>query len=139
MKSTSSRPRLVVSSDGRGVVGHAGARLLADLAEVTGLKSGFVESLVSMWQRAGGHAPGRVAVDLAVMLAICDLAMQREQAELSGPVASDPMAWRVLKSIDAAAIARLRGGAGRCRRSSGNLRLAAYSRSRSSSMAAWCP
>jgi hypothetical protein len=88
--------------------------LLADLAEVTGLESGFVDALASLRRRAGGHAPGRVAVDLAVMLAdggwaISDLAVLRDQAELFGPVASDPTAWRVLKSIDAAAIARLRG------------------------------
>jgi hypothetical protein len=31
------RPRLVVSADGRGVVSHAGSRLLADLAERTTL------------------------------------------------------------------------------------------------------
>jgi hypothetical protein len=31
-----SRPKLVVSADGRGVVNHAGSRLLADLADVTG-------------------------------------------------------------------------------------------------------
>ena len=114
MKSTSSRPRLAVSSDGRGVVGRAGSRLLADLAEATGLESGFVDALSSLRQRAGGHAPGRVAVDLAVMLAdsgeaISDLAVLRDQAELFGSVASDPTAWRVLKAIDAAAIARLRG------------------------------
>ena len=116
VKSTSSRPRLVVSSDGRGVVGHAGSRLLADLADATGLESGFVEALESTlaaWA-ACGHVPGRVAVDLAVMLAdggeaVSDLSVLREQAELFGPVASDPTAWRVLKSIDAAAIARLRG------------------------------
>ena len=41
--------------------------------------------------------------------AISDLAALRDQAELFGPVASDPKAWRVLESIDAAAIARLRG------------------------------
>lgn len=114
MKSTSSRPRLVVSSDGRGVVGHAGSRLLADLAEATGLEAGFLDALAPLRRRAGGHAPGRVAVDIAVMLAdggeaISDLAVLRDQAELFGPVASDPTAWRVLKSIDAAVIARLRG------------------------------
>ncbi|WP_034267804.1 IS1380 family transposase [Actinospica robiniae] len=114
MKAATSRPRLVVSSDGRGVVGHAGSRLLADVAEVTGLEAGFLDALAPLRRRAGGHAPGRVAVDLAVMPAdggeaISDLAVLREQAELFGPVASDPTAWRVLKSIDAAVIARLRG------------------------------
>jgi Transposase DDE domain group 1 len=114
VKVTTSRPRLVVSSDGRGVVGHVGSRLPADSAEVTGLEPGFVDALAPLRQRAGGHAPGRVALDLAVMLAdggeaISDLAVLRDQADLFGPVASDPTAWRVLKSIDAAAIARLRG------------------------------
>jgi flavin-binding protein dodecin len=114
VKVTTSRPRLAVSCDGRGVVGHGGSRLLADLAEVTGLESGFVDALAALRQRASGHAPGRVAVDLAVMLAdggeaISDLAALRDQAELFGPVASAPTAWRVLKSLDAAAIARLRG------------------------------
>jgi hypothetical protein len=51
------------------VVAHAGARLLADLAEVTGLTAAFGEALVPSRQRAGGHDPGRVAADLAVMLA----------------------------------------------------------------------
>lgn len=36
-KRTSSFPKIVVASGGRGVVGHAGARLLADLADATGL------------------------------------------------------------------------------------------------------
>lgn len=114
MKATTSRPHLVISSDGRGVVGHAGSRLLADLAGATGLEAGFLDALAPLRQRIGRHRPGRVAVDLAVTLAdggeaISDLAVLRDQAELFGPVASDPTAWRVLKSIDAAAIARLRG------------------------------
>lgn len=29
--------KIIVRADGRGVVGHAGARLFADVAEVTGL------------------------------------------------------------------------------------------------------
>ena len=96
------------------MVGHAGSRLLTDLAEATGLEFGFADALASLRQRAGGHGLGRSAVDLAATLAdggeaISDLAALRDQAELFGPVASDPKAWRVLESIDAAAIARLRG------------------------------
>lgn len=96
------------------MVGYAGSRLLTDLAEATGLEFGFVDALASLRHRAGGHALGRVVVDLAVTLvdggeAISDLAVLRDQAESSGPVASDPAAWQVLKSTDAAAIARLRG------------------------------
>ena len=113
MNTTRSRPRLVVSSDGRGVVGHAGARLLADLAEATGLEAAFSAALAPSRQRSGGHDPGRVAVDVAVMLAdggaaIADLAVLREQPELFGQVASPATAWRVLDGINAPALARLR-------------------------------
>jgi hypothetical protein len=41
MQRTFSRPKIVVSGDGRGVVGHAGTRLLADLADATGLTLGL--------------------------------------------------------------------------------------------------
>lgn len=113
MKTTTSRPRLSVTSDGRGVVAHAGARLLVDLAEVTGLTGAFSEALVSSRQRRGGHDPGQVAAHLAAMLAdggetISDLAVLRDQAELFGPVASLATAWRVLDGIDEQALARLR-------------------------------
>jgi hypothetical protein len=113
VKSTGSRPKLVVGAGGRGVVGHAGARLLADLAEVSGLERGFGLALGGLRQRDGGHDPGRVAVDVAVMLAdggqaIADLAVLRDQPGLFGAVASDPAAWRVLAAIDDDALARLR-------------------------------
>ena len=51
------------------MVGHVGARLLADVAEATGLVRAFGEALAATRQRASRHDPGRVAVDLAVMLA----------------------------------------------------------------------
>ena len=35
MKVTATRPRIMVTADGRGVVSHAGSRLLADLADVS--------------------------------------------------------------------------------------------------------
>jgi len=104
MQSTWSRPKLVVSADGTGVVGHAGTRLLADLADTTGLTSAFVDGLAGLRCRDTGHDPGRVAVDLAVMLAdggqtISDLAVLRQQPAVFGPVASTPTAWRVLAGI----------------------------------------
>src|SRR4051812_7416703 len=113
MQVTGSRPKIVVAADGRGVVGHAGARLLADLADATGLTAAFSEALAPLRVRQSGHDPGRVAVDLAVMLAdggeaIADLAVLRNQADLFGAVASDPTAWRLLSDLDAAALARLR-------------------------------
>jgi hypothetical protein len=113
VNSTSHRPKLCVITDGKGVVGHAGARLLADVAEATGLTAAFSQALAPSRQRAGGHDPGRVATDLAVMLAdgsqtISDLAVLRDQSELFGPVASPAIAWRVLDGIDESALERLR-------------------------------
>jgi hypothetical protein len=120
VKRTSSRPKIVVTADGRGVVGHAGTRLLADLADATGLSEAMSEALAPLRLRDRGHDPGRVAVDLAVTLAdggeaIADLAVLRNQSELFGPVASDPTAWRILDSIDTAALDRIRSARAQAR------------------------
>ncbi len=69
MHAPRSRPKLIVSSDGRGVVSHPGSRLLADLADSTGLTGAFSNALRQLRPRGTGHDPGRVTVDLAVMLA----------------------------------------------------------------------
>ncbi|MBV7700292.1 transposase, partial [Streptomyces sp. TRM70350] len=63
------RPKVQVSADGSGVVGHAGARLLADLADATGLTAAYSAALRPLRPRGTGHDPGRIATDLAVMLA----------------------------------------------------------------------
>lgn len=42
MKTTAGRPSLVVTTGGRGVVAHAGARLLCELADGVGLTKGVV-------------------------------------------------------------------------------------------------
>jgi hypothetical protein len=95
VKATGTRPKIIVSADGCGVVGHAGARLLADVAEATGLSSACSDALAGLRRRRRGiHDPGRIVVDLAVMLAdggqaISDLAVLRDQTALFGPVASD--------------------------------------------------
>ncbi|MFJ2272550.1 transposase, partial [Streptomyces sp. NPDC087849] len=107
------RPKIQVSADGSGVVGHAGARLLADLADATGLTAAYSAALRPLRPRGTGHDPGRVATDLAVMLAdggeaIADLAVLRDQAGVFGPVASTPTAWRLLADTDEAALASLR-------------------------------
>jgi Transposase DDE domain group 1 len=120
VKRTSSRPKLVVTADGRGVVGHAGSRLLADLADATGLSAAMSEALAPLRQRQSGHDPGRVALDLAVLLAdggeaIADLAVLRNHSDLFGPVASDATAWRVLDGIDSVALARIRAARAQAR------------------------
>jgi hypothetical protein len=78
---------------------------LADLAEATGLTRELSDALAPLRQRRSAHDPGRVLVDLAVMLAdggeaISDLAVLRDQPELFGRVASTATAWRVLDAVD---------------------------------------
>ncbi len=89
---------------------HAGSRLLADQAGLTG---GFADVLAGFAQRRRGRDPGRVLLDVAVLLAdggtrITDLAVLRNQPNLFGPVASTATAWRVLDGVDERALSRLR-------------------------------
>ncbi len=120
MKAIGSRPKVHVTADGSGVVGHAGARLLADLADTTGLTAAYATVLGPLRPRGTGHDPGRVATDLAVMIAdggetITDLAVLRDQAGVFGPVASTATAWRLLAQIDDTVLASLRSARARAR------------------------
>jgi hypothetical protein len=115
------RPRFKVSADGRGVVGHAGARLLSDLADELGLTAGLSVAMAATKQRRRGHDRGQVLVDLAVMIAdggtsISDLAVLRDQPNLFGEVASTPTAWRTLEAVDATAAGRIAVGRADARR-----------------------
>jgi Transposase DDE domain group 1 len=112
VQATNSPGRFEVTTDGAGVVGHAGAALLRELADRLGLTKALG------WHRAGGrrrHLEGAVLRDLAVTLAdggdcLSDLAALRDQPELFGPVASTPTAWRVVERLaqDPDGLARLR-------------------------------
>ncbi|MEU2249085.1 IS1380 family transposase [Streptomyces sp. NPDC019224] len=120
MQGIGSRLRLHVSADGSGVVSHAGARLLADLADVTGLTSAYSTALGPLRPRGTGHDPGRIATDLAVMVAdggeaITDLAVLRDQREVFGPIASTPTAWRLLAAVDERVLGRLRSARAQAR------------------------
>jgi hypothetical protein len=93
-------------------VNHAGARLLCDLAEASGLADGLSTAMAGTKQRRRGHDRGGVLVDLAVMLAddgqtISDLRTLRNQPALFGEVASTPTAWRTLAAIDEAVLAAI--------------------------------
>lgn len=112
MKRTQPRPRLSVTTGGRGVVSHAGARLLGDLADDLGLTAGLSEAMAPTKQRRRGHDRGEVLVDLAVALAdgattISDLQVLSSQPALFGEVASVPTAWRTLDAVDDACLARI--------------------------------
>ena len=109
MHPTSTRPTITVTTDGAGVVSHAGSRLLADLAEATRLTGELGEALANSGRRRA-HDPGRVLVDMAVAVAdgartISDVAVLEHQPVLFGPVASDSTCWRLLDRIDDAALA----------------------------------
>jgi DDE family transposase len=94
---------LTVEVGGHGVVSHAGSAVLRLLAD----RSGLTVALSKALRRRGFspvHDRGRVLVDTAVMIAdggrvLSDLASLRDQAELFGPVASDPTLWRALEEI----------------------------------------
>jgi len=58
------RPRLKVTGGGRGIVNHAGARLLGDLADAVGLTDELSAAMFATKQRRRGHDRGRVLVDL---------------------------------------------------------------------------
>jgi hypothetical protein len=112
VQATKSRPGFEVTTDGTGVVGHAGAALLVELADRLGLTRALG------WGQQGArrrHPDAAVLRDLAVMLAdggdcLSDLAALRDQPELFGPVASTPTAWRTIERTarDASGLARLR-------------------------------
>ena len=93
-----------VTADGEGLVSHAGSALIAQVADKSGLTRALSSTLSATRRRRGGHDPGRVVRDLAVMLAdggdcLADLRAVRDQQALFGSVASDATAFRVIDAI----------------------------------------
>jgi hypothetical protein len=112
--------RVRVTADGEGVVSHAGAELLRELAGLTGLVDAWDGALIGTYKAMPVHFPGRVLADLAVAIAdgadsISDLKALRDQPALFGPVASTPTAWRVLDRVTAAHLPLLRAGRAQAR------------------------
>lgn len=96
--------KVVVASDGEGLVSHAGSALLAQVAEKTGLTGTLSSGLSDLKQRRSGHDQGRVIRDLAVMLAdggdcLGDLGALGDQEPLFGDVASASTAFRLIDRI----------------------------------------
>ena len=93
-----------VTPDGEGLVSHAGAALLSEAADRLGLTRALSRGLAGMRERRGGHDPGRVVRDLAVMLAdggdcLSDLRAVRDHEPLFGKVASNATAFRVIDQV----------------------------------------
>ena len=100
-------PEVRVTTDADGLVGHAGLRLLTDLADRLGLTREPGRH-ANAGVRLGALDRGRVLRDLAVTLAaggtaVSDLAVLRTQPGLFGHVASTSTAWRVLGEVGAEA------------------------------------
>jgi len=106
VKRNHTRPPLSVTADGKGIAAHAGTRLLAEMAEFTGLSGALSEALAPTVRRTRRHDPGRVLLDIALTLAdggdcLSDLSVLRDQPAVFGSVASTPTASRVVDSVDA--------------------------------------
>ena len=101
-----------MTTGGQGVVAHAGARLLCDLADELGLSGALSEAMAPTKQRRRGHDRGRVLVDMAVAIAdgattLSDLRVLADQPQLFGQVASVPTTWRTLEAVDAVVLERI--------------------------------
>jgi hypothetical protein len=121
MKRTRGRPAIAVTTGAKGVVAHAGARLLCDLADDVGLTEALSDAMTPTKQRRRGHDRGEVLVDLAVALAdgatsITDIWVLADQPSLFGEVASAPTVWRTLEAIDEKTLARIASARAAARR-----------------------
>jgi hypothetical protein len=104
-----------VTADGEGVVSHAGAELLRELASYSGLIDAWDAALIGTYKAIPIHFPGSVLADLAVAIAdgavsISDLRQLRDQPQLFGCVASISTAWRVLDRVGDARLVLLQNG-----------------------------
>jgi hypothetical protein len=106
VKNSARTARVTVSPDGKGLVSQAGAVLLWETLRVTGLGRGLSQGLARWRAPRAVHDPGKVVADLAAAVALggdclADIAVLREQPELAGPVASDPVASRLVTTLAA--------------------------------------
>jgi Transposase DDE domain group 1 len=98
------RSKIVVSSDGKGIISQAGGLLLMQTLRVSGLDQGLSEAL-SRWRRPRAvHDPGKIITDLAATLALggdclADVAVLRDSPQVFGPVASDPTISRLVHAL----------------------------------------
>ncbi len=109
-----------VTADGAGLVSHAGAALLVELADRVGLTRALSEAMAVSRERRSAHHPGRVIRDVAVMLAdggdcVTDMEAYRGQERLFGAKASETTTHRVLKSIDERLLGQVRAARARAR------------------------
>jgi len=93
--------RAKVIPDAKNLVSHAGAALLAELADRSGLTEAMSVAMEDCGISWHTHDPGVVLTHLAVAIAdgadcLADIAALKEQEDLFGPVASVATAWRAV-------------------------------------------
>ncbi len=120
MQATSTRPKIIVSADGDGLVSHVGSRLLADVADRTTLSAELSQVLSGLRRPRTRHDPGWVLVDMAVALAdgattIGEVAVIADQEAVFGAVASDSTVWRLLDRLDGRVLAAVAAARARAR------------------------
>src|SRR6185312_9673367 len=81
-----------------------GAVLLWETMRATGLARGLSQSLARWRGPRAVHDPGKIVADLAAAVALggdclADIAVLREQPQLAGPVASDPVVSRLVTAL----------------------------------------
>ncbi len=96
--------RVKVTTDGEGLVSHAGTALLAEMADRSGLTRAMSVAMGDCGISWHTHDPGVVLTHLAVAIAdgadcLSKLAVLGDQEALFGPVASYPTAWRAVEAV----------------------------------------
>ena len=104
MNTTGLYPRVHVDAATIPAVGHASGVLLTETVRVTGLDRGLSNALPPWRKRFAVHDPGKVVLDLAIMLAlggdaVCDISTPRAEQGVYGPVASDPTVSRTIAAL----------------------------------------
>jgi hypothetical protein len=111
--------RVKVSSDGHGVVSHAGMAMVGELADRTGLSAQVTAALADTYRGPWVYAPGEVFADLAAAVAdgadcidgVGQLCGDREH--VFGAKASTTTMWRLVdQRIDAAHLPGIRAARG---------------------------
>ena len=106
-------PRVHVDTGDVPAVGQAGGVLLCDTVAAAGLDTALSAAL-SPWRRPLAiHDPGKVVLDLALMLALggdclADIALLRAEPGVYGRVASDPTVSRTIDALAGDAPAALK-------------------------------
>jgi hypothetical protein len=104
VKNNARSTRIAVSADGKGLVSQAGVVLLWETMRVTGLGRGLSDGLARWRAPRAVHDPGKIVADLAAAVALggdclADIAVLREQPQLAGPAASDPVVSRLVSRL----------------------------------------